>query len=500
MNPLIRKLLAPRHIEYLVLNRDFQILEISTHVKRFADSPQEIVVGNDVRLGFPELVGAEDSLLQVLQGQQPNFELKGIARFPAPNTPFYFDLCIVEHLNEATLENALVIFFEEVTEEMVLEQTLVQRTNEIGLLLSALSASKNYLDKVIASITDVLLVTTETGTIKTANRAAQELFGYQEDELINHPIANIFLDQQLLQYAGCHVSVQGQIFRDREVICQTKTNDQVTVAFSCSAVQTGHGDSLDLVYLGRDMTQRKRAAEEVIRSLERERELNELKSSFVSMVSHEFRTPLTTVQSAIELLEYYDLPTEEKLERFQQIRTAVRYMTQLLEDVLAISRTESEGGTFQPVFLNLVQFCDRLIRELCSVSDTENRVLFTTDYSCGTANMDAKLLRQILTNLLSNAMKYSPQDRPIYFNLKCQNQLAIFEIRDQGIGIPVADQQHVFEAFHRGKNVGAISGTGLGLAIVKRSVDLHHGNITFCSDTSTGTTFKVTLPLNVGNG
>jgi signal transduction histidine kinase len=248
------------------------------------------------------------------------------------------------------------------------------------------------------------------------------------------------------------------------------------------------------------MTQRKRAAEEVIRSLERERELNELKSSFVSMVSHEFRTPLTTVQSAIELLEYYDLPTEEKLERFQQIRTAVRYMTQLLEDVLAISRTESEGGTFQPVFLNLVQFCDRLIRELCSVSDTENRVLFTTDYSCGTANMDAKLLRQILTNLLSNAMKYSPQDRPIYFNLKCQNQLAIFEIRDQGIGIPVADQQHVFEAFHRGKNVGAISGTGLGLAIVKRSVDLHHGNITFCSDTSTGTTFKVTLPLNVGNG
>jgi PAS domain S-box-containing protein len=495
MNPLIRKLLAPRHIEYLVLNQDFQILEISTNATRFADTPQIVVVGNDARLGFPELVGAEDVLLQILQEQQPNFELKGIARFPDPNTPFYFDLYIVEHLNETTLEHTLVIFFEDVTEKMVLEQTLVQRTNEISLLLSALSTSKNYLDKVIASITDVLLVTTITGTIKTANRAAQELFGYREHELIHHSIARILLDEQLLQYAGRYASVEGQLFNDREIICQTKTNDQVTVAFSCSAIQTDHTDNLDLVYLGRNMTERKRAAEEVIRALERERELNELKSSFVSMVSHEFRTPLTTVKSAVELLEYYDLPTEEKLERFQQIHAAIRYMTQLLEDVLAISRTESEVGTFQPISLNLPQFCDRLIKELCAFSNTQNRILLTTNNSCDIVNLDAKLLRQILTNLLSNAMKYSPEDRPIQFNLYCQNQSAVFEIQDQGIGIPTADQQHVFEAFHRGKNVGTISGTGLGLAIVKRCIDLHHGKITFCSTPGSGTTFRVTLPL-----
>jgi PAS domain S-box-containing protein len=470
-------------------------VELSINVRRFADSPQEVVVGNDARLGFPELVGVEDTLMQVLQGEQANFELKGIARFSNPNTPFYFDLYVIEHLEEITLENTLVILFEDVTEKMVLEQTLVQRTNEISLLLSTLSAAKRYLDEIVASITDILLVTTTSGIIKTANRAAQELFGYSEEELLHQSIATILTDEQLLESFNQPTLTEGVLFKDREIICQTKTKQEVTIAFSCSAIQTDQIDCLDLVYLGRDMTIRKRATQEIIKALERERELNELKTSFVSMVSHEFRTPLTTVQSAVELLEYYELPSEEKQERFEQIHTAIRYMIQLLEDVLAISRTESEGPSFNPMPLNLIQFCDRLVKQLCSIRNTQYPIVFISDGSCTDVNLDAKLLRQILTNLLSNAIKYSPDDRPIQVRFICQDDVVIFEIRDQGIGIPASDQPYIFAPFHRGKNVGATEGTGLGLAIAKQSVELHGGTIGFSSDTNSGTIFRVTLPL-----
>jgi signal transduction histidine kinase len=156
--------------------------------------------------------------------------------------------------------------------------------------------------------------------------------------------------------------------------------------------------------------------------------------------------------------------------------------------------------------LDLDKFCRELVEERQLTTGSQHNLVFTSHSNCtlvapGTASMastymDEKLLRYIIGNLLSNAIKYSPQGSQVKFDLACDQDQAILRIQDEGIGIPVKDQQHLFKSFHRGSNVGTISGTGLGLAIVKSSVDLHGGQIAVESEVGVGTTFTVTLPLN----
>lgn len=245
-----------------------------------------------------------------------------------------------------------------------------------------------------------------------------------------------------------------------------------------------------------DITARKQAEAEVLRALEREKELSELKSRFISTASHEFRTPLTTILGSTELLEYssHRWTDEKKQKHYSQIRAAVQHMTQLLDDVLTISKSEAGKLPFHPVVLNLEAFCHRLVDEMHSMTRNHHTIQFTCSGTVLTAEADEKLLRQILQNLLSNAIKYSPANSLIVFNLTCTDETAIFQIRDQGIGIPQADLQHLFESFHRANNVGTIAGTGLGLAIVKRAVELHSGDIMVESELGAGTQFTVKIP------
>jgi len=257
------------------------------------------------------------------------------------------------------------------------------------------------------------------------------------------------------------------------------------------------------------MIQRKQAEEEVHKALAKEKELTELKSRFIAMASHEFRTPLTTIQSSSELLEYYsqEWVHEKKIAHFHRIQTSVKHMTKLLNDVLIIGRAEAGKLTFEPALLDLESFCHNLVEEL-QINDTHQH---TINFTCvqdleKSANiepslvqskllfMDETLLRQILENLLSNALKYSPQGRIIELVLRYSSTQAVFQIRDQGIGIPRKDQPLLFESFHRATNVGTIAGTGLGLAIVKKCVDIHKGQVAVESEIGVGTTFTVTLP------
>ncbi len=245
--------------------------------------------------------------------------------------------------------------------------------------------------------------------------------------------------------------------------------------------------------------QRKRVEDEVLTELKKEKELSELKSRFISMTSHEFRTPLCTILSSTDLLELYGKKWSEdkKTEHFQRIQSAVERMTQLLDDVLLIGKAEAGKLEFQPIPMNLDKFCADLVEELQQGEGSRRHTInFVQQGKCTNTHMDEKLLRQVLSNLLSNAMKYSSPDSPIYFEVNCQEEKAIFLIKDSGIGIPKEDQQRLFESFHRAKNVGTIPGTGLGLAIVKKSLDLHGGEITLDSSVGVGTTFIVKLPLN----
>jgi PAS domain S-box-containing protein len=247
-----------------------------------------------------------------------------------------------------------------------------------------------------------------------------------------------------------------------------------------------------------DITNRKQAEEEVLRALAREKELNELKSNFVSLVSHEFRTPLATILSSTELLKKYghQWAEERKQIQFERIIAGVDRMTQLLNDVLVISRVESAKPQFNPTQLNLFKYCQDLIQEIGSNFNLKHRITFTALEHEQTALIDPQLLRHILGNLISNAVKYSSTDSAIQVELICQEQAMLLHVQDWGIGIPETDLDKVFDSFHRGGNVGTIQGTGLGLAIVKQCVDLHGGTIQVQSKVGKGTRFTVTLPLH----
>ena len=251
--------------------------------------------------------------------------------------------------------------------------------------------------------------------------------------------------------------------------------------------------------------QRKQAEGEIRIALEKEKELTELKSRFVSMTSHEFRTPLTTIQSSAELIERYSQKwtEEKKLIHLHRIQTAVEHMTKLLNDILIIGKAEAGKLEYNPASLDLEKFCSALVEELKLNDTNQHTITFQVgngesqigsekiDLPC----LDEKLLRQILENLLSNALKYSPSNTSVIFTLNYHQNQAIFQIRDQGIGIPSQDKSLLFETFHRATNVGTIAGTGLGLAIVKKCVDLHKGRIAVESEVGLGTTFTVTLPV-----
>lgn len=241
---------------------------------------------------------------------------------------------------------------------------------------------------------------------------------------------------------------------------------------------------------------RSKAEAEIQKTLKKEQELNELKSRFVSMVSHEFKTPLSTILFSIALLEEYGHTLSElkKNNHFQRIRQAIKKMNYLLENVLSLVRSDTGEQAFNPQQINLNKFCQELVEEM-QIKSPDHLLIFEHHSLIEKAEIDEQLLWHILNNLISNAIKYSPAKSPIKIKLTSQLDQAIIIISDQGIGIPQVDQNRLFEMFHRGKNVGHISGSGLGLAIVKRSIELHHGEILLESIEGQGTTVTVKLPI-----
>lgn len=257
--------------------------------------------------------------------------------------------------------------------------------------------------------------------------------------------------------------------------------------------------------LKRELTARRQAEwalqklnAEIYEALESEKKLNELKSRIITVISHEYRTPLTTILSSAELLERYSHKWAEqrKITHFKRIQSAANHLTDLVGDILDISQVEAGQLDFSPSPLNLESFCRQLVEELQRSDACDHSLTFVSLGDCSSCIVDEKLIRQIFTNLLLNAIKYSAQGSTVQFNLRCQGDKVVFQVQDEGIGIPIEDQAQLFKPFERASNVGTISGTGLGLAIVKRLVDLHSGEIAVESAVGVGTTFTVTLPLN----
>jgi signal transduction histidine kinase len=260
------------------------------------------------------------------------------------------------------------------------------------------------------------------------------------------------------------------------------------------------------IRLESEILERQLTEQMICNTLEKEKELGELKSRIITTISHEFRTPLTTILGSSELLKNYGQkwPEEKKMKHFERIEYAVEHITKLLNDVILIGQAEAGELEFNPTQLDVEVTTREIIEELQRRFESQPgrgrvtvpSIIFLSQGNDTQAKLDGKLIEQILTNLVSNAVKYSPQGGEVRFELVCQQGQAIFRIQDEGIGIPPGERERVFEAFYRASNAGTIQGTGLGLTIAKKCVDLLGGEITLESELGVGTTLTVILPLN----
>lgn len=249
--------------------------------------------------------------------------------------------------------------------------------------------------------------------------------------------------------------------------------------------------------LHEEVKKRQHIEEDLRDALAAEKDLSQLKSNFVSMVSHEFRTPLGAIQSSAELLRNYcdRLNPERRARLLDAIVTSTGDMARIMEDVLLLSRVESARYDVQPRETSLAEFCQRLADEMASATRERCPIQLRLGPLPDTARCDEALLRHIFNNLLTNAVKYSPPGHLVELGVERSGAQAVFTVRDHGLGIPAEDQARLFQAFTRGSNVGDVPGTGLGLVIVQRCVALLGGTVALISAPGEGTTVTVRLPL-----
>ncbi|HEY9661703.1 MAG TPA: HAMP domain-containing sensor histidine kinase, partial [Allocoleopsis sp.] len=235
----------------------------------------------------------------------------------------------------------------------------------------------------------------------------------------------------------------------------------------------------------------------MLEALNKERELNQLKSYFVSMVSHEFRNPLSALRMMSDLLLHFEERlTPEKKESFsQQIRLTIDHMCQLLDEVILLGKVDTGNFQIELKLLDLTEYCKTLIASHQYSDDNRHPIVLHCQPGLTPLALDANLLGHILNNLISNALKYSLPSGEVHIEVSQQHDTVTFSITDRGIGIPAEDQPRLFDAFTRCRNVGKIQGTGLGLAIVKRCVDLHQGKVSVESALGLGTKVTVILPI-----
>lgn len=374
------------------------------------------------------------------------------------------------------------------------EVAQAQVASEQAVVL-ALRQSQDRYQAVIEHVGEGMVVL-QKGQIVFVNFRATEILEMTKAAIIREGVANRFSpgDQAMLvdrverRLAGMLVPEQ----------CEIKLlfagADAKWLEFGDIMVPWDGSQGLLIFFL--DVTQRRTAELETRAAMAQQQELNELRSRFVAMTSHEFRTPLAAILSAQDLLRNFNdrLPVTQKLELLDMMESSVNRMTRMLERVMLLGQVEAHMLEFQPQRIDLKTLCEQLVSETkhqyanchCEVITT-----FSNDLKDGL--YDEKLLRHIFSNLLSNAIKYSPEGGEVRLSVYTQGSSTVFEVSDQGMGIPADELGHLFASFHRASNVGAIEGTGLGLAIVKQSVELHGGSIEVASKLGQGTCFTVRL-------
>ncbi|MBK9124579.1 MAG: PAS domain S-box protein [Chloroflexi bacterium] len=376
----------------------------------------------------------------------------------------------------------------------------VRDVTERNRLERALQASEEMYRRFLDLTPYPIVVINSTGEIVRINERLTTSLGHKVRDLIGKPVEILLPARDREQYTALRreymhapdtvVLGVNESFR---ALHQDGREIEVEIGLSPIILQ---GERMVLIQIV-DVTAHRLLQRSLELAVERERELNDLKSRFISMVAHEYKTPLAVILSSVGLIRDYSdrLSAERKANLLDTISVQVEELTALLNDTLTLTRHEDSGTVFSPEPVDLIEIVSALVDEIQLTCLATHRIEFTHRGQCQSIMIDLKLCRGALTNLLSNAVKYSPQGGSVFVDVECGESEASISVRDTGIGIPQADQARIFETFHRAHNVENISGTGLGLVIAKQSVEAHGGTISFESVEGEGTTFTIRLPV-----
>ncbi len=419
---------------------------------------------------------------------------------------------------------------------LFLNLRLIKNTPQLTTLAKSINScklkmdSKESLAALFEYATEGILVANSKGEIVKANPSLERLFGYNHDELLGEKIELIVptrfnhthVQQREKYIENPHSRAMG---KGMNLFARRKDNSEFPVEISLSHYSNVEGQTFIIAFII-DITERKKnedairkskenlekqvhdrtlilreaidelekKKEEIREALEKEKELNDMKSRFVSMASHEFRTPLSTILSSVSLVARYSEQHDEekKLKHINRIKSSVNNLTEILNDFLSIGKLEEGQIRSNPVKFDLVAFVEETVQELKSVTKPGQKILYSNKGE-NSVLLDNKLLKNILINLISNAIKFSPEGSTINLHSENANALLTIKVKDQGMGIPEADQVHLFERFFRGQNATNVQGTGLGLNIVTKYIELMDGSITFTSKENQGTKFVITF-------
>lgn len=391
-----------------------------------------------------------------------------------------------------------------------------------------------FLDAIIENAIDGIITIDDRGIIEHLNPAALTLFGFSRAELVGKNVSVLMPQPDKARHDGYiqnyhdtgkkHIigigrEVHGQRkdgsvfpfrlgvsevkFSDRKIytgfihdLSKEKANEEQIKTYTEKLEVKIKERTQDLVKLVSELEM----AKENMRALfQKEKELNQLKTRFVSMASHEFRTPLSAIQLSASLIDKYtekqDTANVEK--HTSKIKNSINNLTTILNDFLSLERLEAGKVEANPNWFNIISFAEEITEEMQMMTKQNQHIIYEHTGITASVFLDPNLLRNCVINLISNAVKYSGADTLIQFNTRLVDDKLILEVKDNGIGIPETDQKGLFEPFFRAHNIGDIPGTGLGLNIVNRYVGLMGGTVNCISEQNIGTTFTLSFNQTV---
>ncbi|NMB80945.1 MAG: PAS domain S-box protein, partial [Ignavibacteria bacterium] len=387
-------------------------------------------------------------------------------------------IAVKEDITEKVKNEEQLTRYREHLEEMVEERT------------AQLNTQNEFLRSLIDTIPNPIFVKDTEGNYTDVNPAFEKFYGKKKEYLIGKKL-DVVLDGEAMEIA---LETDAQLMKKRGIVnyeTYFTSGEGKKMAVLVYKASFGAQDNKPegIVGIFFDISLRKELEEKTIQALNKEKELNEMKTNFISMASHEFRTPLTTILASADLVEmYYNKWSEEKvINHVKKIQDSVNYMTSLLDDVLTLSRADRGKIKFSPSKQNLKELCSHLMNEIQYQTLPGHDLMLDYKLKDEILNVDNKLLTQILNNLLSNAVKFSPEGGKILLEVTQKDDKIQFIVKDEGLGIDKSDLKNIFEPFFRGKNVTEIHGSGLGLNIVRNAVELHGGDISIESELDKGT-------------